>query len=154
MEHLKPTVENMPKNLPKGHIMMNNDRTGGMPDLVKLTGNIIEFIEYIETPSVKEMAKENKMTYKLHLENKFEEFTLDFYSIYKMLVDDETNRNRNLEKLFNMIDKLKDVEAGKTNVEREFFKVREELAQEFLYPQFGGKEKFQKALEKDAKNKK
>jgi hypothetical protein len=94
------------------------------------------------------------MTYKLHLENKFEEFTLDFYSIYKMLVDDETNRNRNLEKLFNMIDKLKDVEAGKTNVEREFFKVREELAQEFLYPQFGGKEKFQKALEKDAKNKK
>ena len=155
MENLKDktSVTDMPKSLPKGSIMMNMNRDGGLPDLVKLTGQIIEFIEYIEQPDIKAMSKENIMMYKQHLENKFEEFTLDYYSIYRMLVDNENERSQNIEKLFKMIDRLKDVESGKSNVEREFIHVREELAQEFLYPKFGGKTAFQKAMEKDAKKK-
>ena len=155
MENLKDktTVTDMPKSLPKGSIMMNMNRDGGLPDLIKLTGQLIEFIEYMEQPDIKLMAKENMMIYKQHLENKFEEFTLEYYSIYKMLVDNENERSQNIEKLFKMIDRLKDVEAGNTNVEKEFIHVREELAKEYLYPKFGGKTGFQKAMEKDAKKK-
>jgi hypothetical protein len=153
-EKYKMEVSKMPKNLPKGSIMLNNDRENKIPDLIKLTGQIIEFIEYIETPEAKNMAKENKMLYKHHLENKFEEFTLEYYSIYKMLVENENERAENIERLFKMIDRLKDVESGKSNVDREFIKIREELAQDYLYPQFGGREAFQKALSKDLKNKK
>jgi len=155
MENLKDktTITGAPKNLPKGSVMMNMNRDGGVPDILKLTGQIIEFIEYIEKPDIKLMAKENTMMYKQHLENKFEEFTLDYYSIYRMLVDNENERAQNIDKLFKMIDRLKDVESGRSSAEREFMKVREELAQEYLYPKFGGKDGFQKAMDADAKKK-
>ncbi len=156
MENLKDKASistNIPKNLPKGSIMINNERSSELPDLIKLTGQIIDFIEYIEMPSIKQMAKENNMIYKQHLENKFEEFTLDYYSIYRMLVDNEQERSQNIEKLFKMIDRLKNIEIGQSNVEKEFIQVREELAEEYLYPKFGGKNEFQKALEKDPKYK-
>ncbi len=153
MENLKDNTKltEVPKSFQKGHIMLNNEREGGMPDVTKLTGHIIEFIEYIEQPDIKKMAQDNMMMYKQHLENKFEEFTLEYYSIYKMLVDNEKERAQNIEKLFKMLDRLKDVETGRTTVEKQFMQVREELAEEYLYPKFGGKDQFQKALEKDMK---
>jgi len=150
MENSKLT--NIPKNLPKGSIMLNDkEKERGLPDLVKLTGQIIEFVEYIEMPDIKEMAAENRNLYKNHLENKFEDFTLEYYSIYRMLVDNDNERSENLNRLFKMIDRLKDVESGKSTVDKEFSKVREELAEDYLYPQFGGKHGFQKAMEKHAK---
>ncbi len=153
-EKHKMEVSKMPKTLPKGSIMFNNDRENKLPDLINLTGKIIEFVEYIELPDIKKMAQENKMLYKNHLESKFEEFTLDYYSIYRMLVDNDDERAQNIDRLFKMIDRLKDVESGKSNVDREFLKIREELAQDYLYPQFGGRDAFEKALSKDMKNKK
>jgi hypothetical protein len=71
-----------------------------------------------------------------------------------MLADNEEKRADNIDKLFNMLSRLKDVETGKSNVEKEFMKVREELAHEFLYPQFGGKKGFEKAMEEDLKKNK
>ena len=43
---------------------------------------------------------------------------------------------------------------NKKNIELEFFRIREELAEEYLYPQFGGKDKFVKAFNEDKKKKK
>ncbi len=156
MDNIKKTVgtSEIPKEFPKGHIMINNEKESKIPDITNLTGQIIEFIEYIEKPEMKTFAKENNMMFKQHVESKFEDFTLDYYSIYKMLVENEEKRAENLDKLFNMISRLKDVETGKSNVEREFMKVREELAQEYLYPKFGGKKEFEKAMEKDLKKNK
>ena len=146
------SVSGVPNVLPKGSIMLG-DRQQGLPDLAKLTQQIIEFIEYIEMPAIKEMEKENKIIFKQHIENKFEDFTLDYYSTYKMLMDDPQNRAKNLEKLFNFINVAKNIEKGQTTVEQEFTKIREKLAEEYLYPQFGGKMAFQKAFEKDQKKK-
>jgi hypothetical protein len=156
MDNIKKKVgtSEIPKEFPKGHIMLNNDKESKIPDITKLTGQIIEFIEYIEQPEMKKFAKENNMMFKQHVENKFEDFTLDYYSIYKMLADNEEKRADNIDKLFNMLSRLKDVETGKSNVEKEFMKVREELAHEFLYPQFGGKKGFEKAMEEDLKKNK
>jgi hypothetical protein len=151
-EKHKMEVSKMPKTLPKGSIMFNNDRENKIPDLINLTGQIIAFVEYIELADIKKMAQENRMLYKNHLENKFEDFTMDYYSIYRMLVDNDDERSQNINRLFKMIDRLKDVESGQSNVDREFLKIREELAQDYLYPQFGGKDAFQNALSKDIKN--
>ena len=71
------------------------------------------------------------------------------YNLELTLVDNEKERAQNIEKLFKMLDRLKEVEIGRTTVEKEFMQVREELAEEYLYPKFGGKNEFQKALEKD-----
>ena len=157
MDNIKKKVETttIPKEFPKGHVMLNNDnRENKIPDITELTGQIIEFVEYIEQPEMKTFSKENNMMFKQHIETKFENFTLDYYSIYKMLIDNEENRAYNLDKLFNMISKLKDVEMGKSNVDKEFVKVRDELAEEYLYPKFGGKKGFEKAMESEMKKNK
>ena len=159
MDNIKKKVETseIPTEFPKNHVMINNDifnKESKIPDITNLTGQIIEFVEYIEQPEMKNFSKENNMMYKQHLENKFENFSLEYYSIYKMLVDNEDKRAENLDKLFNMLSKLKNVEMGKSNVDKEFVKVREELANEYLYPKFGGKQQFEKAMADDLKNKK
>ena len=148
-------VENIPQesDLPRGSIMMG-ERQQGLPDLSQLTGQIIEFVEYLEMPAIKEMEKENKTVFRQHIENKFEDFTLNYYSTYKMLMDEPHNRAKNLEKLFNFISMAKNIERGNSTIDREFVKVRENLAEEFLYPQFGGKMAFQKAFEADQKKNK
>ena len=159
MDNIKKKVvtSQIPKEFPKNHIMLNNDdenKESKIPDITNLTGQIIEFVEYIEQPEMKNLSKENNMKYRHHLENKFEDFSLEYYSIYKMLLDNEDKRAENLDKLFNMLTKLKNVEMGKSNVEKEFVKVRDELANEYLYPKFGGKQQFEKAMAEDLKNNK
>ena len=159
MDNIKKKVatSEIPNEFPKGHVLLNNNdenRESKIPDITNLTGQIIEFVEYIEQPEMKNFSKENNMMYKGHLETKFEDFSLEYYSIYKMLVDNEDKRAENLDKLFNMLSKLKDIEMGKSNVEKEFVKVRDELANEYLYPKFGGKQQFEKAMEADLKNNK
>jgi len=159
MDNIKKKVvtSQIPKEFPKNHIMLNNDdenKESKIPDITNLTGQIIEFVEYIEQPEMKNLSKENNMKYRQHLETKFEDFSLEYYSIYKMLVDNEDKRAENLDKLFNMLTKLKNVEMGKSNVEKEFVKVRDELANEYLYPKFGGKQQFEKAMAEDLKNNK
>ena len=143
-------------NLPKGSIVVDNtqDKVEGLPNLAQLTKQIIEFIEYIELPEVKEMALNNNMIYKQHLENKFENFTLEYYSIYRMLVDDDKNRANNIESLFKMIDRLRLVELGKSSVDVQFDSIKNELSEKYLYPQFGGKDGFVKAMSKSEKRKK
>lgn len=141
-------------NLPKNSIVLNNERVNQLPDVAKLTGMLIEFIEYIEEPSIKALALENEIVYKQHLENKFEEFTLEYYTIYRLLVDNENERASNVDKLFKMIDRLKKIESGESNYDNEFMQVREELAEEYLYSKYGSKTNFQKAMNKNRKNKK
>jgi len=140
-------IAEQPQTRTAGEIRLP-ERTGGIPDLVKLTGMIIEFVEYIETPEMKTFAQQNKMMFRNHLEEKFDEFTLEFYSIYKMLVDDEAHRSNNLDRLFNMIRRLQNMEKNNSNVDKEFVKVQEQLAEEYLYPQFGGKNEFYKKFQK------
>lgn len=141
-------------NLPKNSIVLNNERVNQLPDVAKLTGMLIEFIEYIEEPSIKALALENEIVYKQHLENKFEEFTLEYYTIYRLLVDNENERASNVDKLFKMIDRLKKIESGESNYDNEFMQVREELAEEYLYSKYGSKTNFQKVMNKNRKNKK
>jgi hypothetical protein len=151
MENIKKSVTtiNEPTTFSRGEVMLNEKKEQNTSNIVNLTKQIIDFVEYLEKPEIKELAK-NHGQFTNHIETKFEDFTLEYYSIYKMLLD-EKNRSDNLEKLFNMITQISKIDEGKSNYNKEFNKVRETLAEEFLYPKFGSKENFQKAMSKTNK---
>lgn len=124
----------------------------GIPDLVELTKQIVKFIEYIGTEEIEKLEKEDNDKFCAQVEATFPDFTLKYMSIYKMLLDKE-NREENLVKLLNLFKILRDVKAGSRNIDREFDTFKENLAQDYVYPKFGGKTEFEKKIKARADKK-
>lgn len=131
-------------------------------DLEKLTGDLMEFLEYISKPEMKEMETQDHTAYVRHLENKFEKFSLDQINTFKMITsydekksqeENHTIRDQNITRLLGMIEILVDVKAGKRDMNTEFSNLRENLNEEYIYPQFGGKTNFEKEMTKRNKKK-
>jgi len=129
---------------------MDNEKFS-IPNLVDLTNTVVEFITYINMPDMIDLHDSDFKAFETHLENKFEKFSLDYLSIFKMLLKKE-GRDDNILKLFNIISTLKDVQAGVKNHETEFEKFKEQQAQEYIYSKYeGGKEEFEKKIIKKAR---
>ena len=126
-----------------------------IPDLTLMTSKILEFIDFIAIPSTKELKKNNIGGYNYIVDERFSILPI---SMIKLLSEEE-NIATNLEKIMDMIRLLQDVKNGKNTfeiTENEFFEKR---AEEYVYPQFGGKEQFYKTaeenkLKQEKKNKK
>ena len=121
-----------------------------IPDLEKLTSQIKDFLLYLETEEIKSL-EEDKEKYIQALRDKFPEFSVQYYGIFNML-SDRTNLDFNIKKLMKLINVLKKVKSGERNIEKEFDRFKESLAEEYIYPKFGGKEEFLNKLDKMQKN--
>jgi hypothetical protein len=120
-----------------------------IPDLKKLTDNVLKFIEFIDKPEIRELKKNEIGKYNYLVNEQFSGMPV---SMIKLLSDYE-NRDKNLEKILDMINILKSVETGEKtfeNAENEFVEKR---AEEYLYPAFGGKDNFYKVAEENKKKK-
>lgn len=124
----------------------------GIPDLAELTKQILKFVEYIETDEMRKLENDNNTEFCSHIESAFPDFTLKYMSIYKMLLDRE-NREENLVKLLNLFKILRDVKAGTRDIDTEFDAFKENLAQDYVYPKFGGKTEFEKKIKTRAEKK-
>ncbi len=139
-------------NLPKNAFMINERQRIDKPiDSKKLLEDLIKLVEYVETPEMKELQKSNENLYFYQVDEKFSDFSDNYYNIFRLIVDDTKNRSNNLFKIIDMIKRLNKIEEGNSTKEKEFEEVKEQLAEEHLYPSFGGKENFIKALDKDLK---
>ena len=143
IKDVKTVNANEAMNDPNG-IYLDFD-SNNIPDLCSLTNDIITFLEYIITPEMQKLENENKDAFSKHLENKFSDFTLNYITIYKMLLDKD-KREENTMKLLNLIEILKEVKKGSKNMESEFDKFKETLNEEYIYSKFGGKENFEKKI--------
>lgn len=126
----------------------------GIPDLVKLTTELVSFLEYMNTADMEILAETDYDAFVKHLETKFDSFSLNYYTIFKLLTNKEERHNRDASvmKLLGMIQVLQSVQAGEANLEKESELFKESLAEQYIYPQFGGKVGFTKAMLK-GKNK-
>jgi len=120
-----------------------------IPDLSDLTGQLIVFLEYIHTDEMEQLESKSKEEFIKHLEDKFSEFALKYITVFKMLIEKES-REENIVKLLNLFEILKEVKSGKRNMEAEFNNFKESLAEEYVYPKFGGKKKFEQKIKKRA----
>lgn len=119
-----------------------------IPDLEKLTNDILDFIDFVDKPENIELRKKQSGNFNYLLNEKFKDMPS---SMFKLLLDVD-NRASNLEKILDMINMLKNVKNGYTTLENAENEFAEKRAEEYLYPAFGGKEQFYKVAEENKKN--
>jgi hypothetical protein len=126
----------------------------GIIDLEKLTIELVSFLEYLNTSQMEELEKQDHDAFIKHLEAKYEDFTLNYYSIFKLLTEKGGDRDVNIGKLLNLIEILKQVQNGESDMDSSYENFREKLNSEFIYSKYGGKKKFEEHMAKNKKNKK
>lgn len=120
-----------------------------IPDLEKLTDGILKFIDFIDTPEIRDLKENNISKFNFIVNDQFQELPLTMIR----LLSDYKNRTQNLEKILEMINLLRSVKTGEKSLENAENEFVEKRAEEYLYPAFGGKDNFYKVAEEN-KNKK
>lgn len=133
--------------------LYSNDEIA-IPDLDNLTNNIVQILEYINRDDMQKLENRDKEKFDMELNNKFNEFSLNYIGIFNLLLD-KNNRKDNILRLMKMIETLKQVKYGIKDYDTEFDNFKEELANNYLYPKFGGKKGFERKMkQKQIKNRK
>jgi hypothetical protein len=136
-------------------ITMNTEEdmnVASIPDIEKLTEDILNFLKFTTTYETKLLIKENYGAF----QHKVDELYPDIpYSITKLLMDDtETaeDKSKNLVKLLEMLSQLSDIKKGNQDINKSFNSFRECLHEEYVYPKFGGKDEFERKLAENNPN--
>lgn len=126
---------------------MNIPDINAIPDLTLLTTKLLEFIEFEEKEEIQKLKKGNKGEYNYIINEKFQMLPP---TMIKLLSEKE-KRTENLQKVMDMLRLLKNVKEGKTNFEKAENEFMEKRSQEYLYPMFGGRDKFYQIAEENKK---
>lgn len=145
-------VQQEMENNPHAHSMPTEEEmdVNAIPDLEKLTADILEFLQYVDEPNTQTLMKENYGAFHQKVDEKFPNIP---YSITKMLLNEDESqedKSKNLVRLLEMFSTLDQIKQGKKDIKKEFEDFREGISEEYIYPQFGGKEAFEKAVSEDA----
>lgn len=113
-------------------------------DLQYILETTVNILEFTKEPQMLELKKINFDEYLNALEKKYEKFTLKYYGIFRMIVDNDDSKS--IDKLFGMLNLLWQVNAGKLTLTNADALVSEGLSNEYVYPKFGGKQNFEKII--------
>lgn len=141
-----PSGMQAPKDEPKLDV-------GAIPDLEKLLETVLEFLKYISTDEMQKLEDSDPTAFERHLDSKFENLSLRYYSIFKLLLDKE-HREENVCKLIDIFTTLNKIKSGSLDIKKATDDFHEEQNHEYIYPKFGGKEEFEKEMLKDKYSKK
>lgn len=128
---------------------MNNPDISAIPDLTLMTTKLLEFIEFEEKEETQKLKEENRGNYNYVI---YKEYSMLPPTMIKLLSEKE-KRTENLQKVMDMLRLLTNVKEGKTNFEHAENEFMEKRSEEYLYPIFGGREKFYQIAEENKKNK-
>lgn len=117
-----------------------------IPDLDVITGHVVDMLEFMDSSDMVKKRKENQKEFELVVYHKYRELMPT--KIIDLLIEDRVG---NLERLITMFDTLKDVKAGKKNMEKEYSRFTEDVNQQYVYSKYGGKDKFNKKMMEYAK---
>lgn len=135
--------------------MVNNFRLTMDPNAIPDLGNMLviinELLMFIETEDMQKLEKSDRKEFERRTYTKYNN-DLPMKIIGLMLEDD---RYDHLSRLLDMFDVLNDVKKGKKDMQKEYESFNEKLNESYLYPAYGGKEGFEKAMQEGVpKNKK
>jgi hypothetical protein len=122
----------------KDDIVQDNPAEIADPD--KLIKNVLYALEIMDTSEMIELQKDNYPNFMNHIINKIPDIQT---SMIKILSDRE-NRVYNLEKVIEMIETLRRVKNGQLEMQKAFSDFVEQQNEKYIYPQFGGKDEFEK----------
>jgi len=112
---------NIPKPKPGQTVLKyNTDLPVSLPDVPSILVQIRELLEFLNTDEMIKMKNEKKQEeYEAYIEDKYPNFTLRYYSVYKMLLS-----GKDLTMLWKMLASIIAVQEGKTTIEKVEKKIR------------------------------
>jgi hypothetical protein len=117
-----------------------------IPNIEKLTEDILEFLDFKDLPENVELAQTK---YGVALDKMYSKFPNINYKIINVLMDTEASaedKEKDLMDLLSMLERLDKIKQGKLNIKSEFESFREEMHEEYVYPQFGGKAAYERTI--------
>lgn len=123
-----------------------------IPDLDVLSKNVYDILCYLEDSKTQQHMKKkaNVAGVRMMLNNKYADAMP--LGMIDMLLEEE-NREENVERILQMIEYLRDAKRGGNERLKELEKiVTEDVNNRYSYSQYGSKEAFERALEKEIKN--
>jgi hypothetical protein len=120
-----------------------------IPDLDILTGQILEILEYFNTPHMIEIMKDEKKNEKVVMDlcTKYADTSMPF-GIIKMLAEVK-NRKKNVEMIVKLLESLQQAKDGHISLQDAELNIFEDANNKYVYPQYGSKQAFQQALLQD-----
>lgn len=122
-----------------------------IPDLKYVVDTLTQIFEVITTDEMINMRERNKEQYEQTLHDQFTDFCEKYYSLFSVILDGELD---SMTHLVMMIKTLCMVKSGQITMDTAYAHIREELSNKYIYPQFGGKKGFEKAIMTRNKHKK
>lgn len=122
-----------------------------IPDLKYVVDTLTQIFEVISTDEMINMRNTNREQYEQTLHDRFTEFCEKYYSLFSVILDGELD---SMTHLVMMIKTLCMVKSGQITMDTAYAHIREELSNQYIYPQFGGKKGFEKAIMNRNKHKK
>ena len=116
-----------------------------VPDLVKLTENILKIVKFLTKPETQKDMKTDRAQVKMKLNNKYADCVP--YSIISILCED--NMEANVTRLLEMIEKINNAKQGQTSLDSVAKSITNNLSNEFVYSKYGSKENFEKEVLKN-----
>ena len=120
----------------------NSMSANAIPDIDELLEHVDELFKFVETNNMLKLEKENKQEFESKIYAKFNtKLPMKMIGLFV-----EKNRYENLDSVLDMLDTLRDIKNGKKDINEEHEKFTNKQTEKYLYPPFGGKEKFEKAM--------
>lgn len=117
-----------------------NMSVDAIPDMKKRLKVIRDIVNFIESPEMKVMEKNNLQLFESLVVNKYYN-DVENMKIINLLLDKE-KRYENLNILIDMMTKLDEIKNGKRDLHKEHEQFVENMNEKYVYTKFGGKEKF------------
>lgn len=90
----------------------NDESPGNAENVDLILDQVISILEHMNTPEMKELKESNYPLFEQTLEDKYQNFAYNYYSVFKMVISGE-----DITPLFKMLEILSNVKAGKTSFE-------------------------------------
>lgn len=85
---------------------------GNLPNTNDILDSIIKLLECMNTPKMKRLKAKDSAEYMNQLESKFSDFSDQYYTIFRMVIDGE-----DITPLFKMLEVINNINNGKTDLE-------------------------------------
>jgi len=112
-----------------------------IPNLNNILEKIIEMVEFMNTPQMVKKKAADPKNYEYTIYFKYRDYMPS--KIIDLLIE---NHTENLQKLITMFETLNGIKAGELDMKTEYEKFTENVNEEYLYPSFGGKDKFRERM--------
>lgn len=90
----------------------DDDVITSLPNASDILDDVIKLLEYMNTEEMKILKNTSQGAFEQALEDKFPEFSYNYYSVFKMILSGD-----DITPLFKMLEMISDVNIGKSNIE-------------------------------------